>query len=182
MIARKTGIPPGIPVFRENAGRALREREMGKSASTQIWTEGGIKLVLTNKKEALVFFRQAIKLNPKNAAGFFERGVSYQSAQKYEQAIFEYDRVIELDPQNIQAHFNRGVAHQALGNLEKAAQDFKEAVELKPDHAQAYLHRGKALRQLGQFRPALADFKAAARLGDPEAQSILGSMGINWKA
>ncbi|MBP1712601.1 MAG: Tetratricopeptide 2 repeat protein [Deltaproteobacteria bacterium] len=133
------------------------------------------------KKEAMVFFRQAIKLSPKNATGFFERGVSYQTLQKHEQAIREYDQAIELDPQNVQAYFNRGVAHQTLGNPEKAVQDFKRVVEIKPDYAQAYLNRGKALRQLMQFKQALADFKIAARLGDLDAQSILDSMGISWK-
>ena len=44
---------------------------MGKSVNPHIWTEGGIKLVLSNKKEAMVFFRQAIKLSSKTADGFF---------------------------------------------------------------------------------------------------------------
>ena len=190
-------IPPGLFIIigsirsrvscQDNGSRkkspacTLREEKMGKSANTQIWTESGIKLVLTNKKEAMVFFRQAIKLSPKNATGFFERGVSYQTLQKHEQAIREYDQAIELDPQNVQAYFNRGVAHQTLGNPEKAVQDFKRVVEIKPDYAQAYLNRGKALRQLMQFKQALADFKIAARLGDLDAQSILDSMGISWK-
>jgi tetratricopeptide (TPR) repeat protein len=176
------GFRSKLCLFEKRPTRTLREGKMGKSANTQIWTESGIKLVLTNKKEAMVFFRQAIKLNPKSAAGFFDRGVSYQRLEKHDQAVSEYDRAIELDPQNFQAHFNRGVAHQALGNLEKAVQDFKRAVELKPDYAQAYLNRGKAFRQLQQFKQALGDFKIAARLGDLDAQAILDSMGISWKS
>jgi len=155
---------------------------MGKNANTQIWTDGGIKLVLTNKKEAMVFFRQAIKLNPKTAAAFLARGVACQAEQKHELAIREFDQAIELDAQNAEAHFNRGVAHQAQGNLEKAAQDFNRVLELKPDYARAYLNRGKALRQLQQFKPALGDLKTAARLGNLEARTILDAMGISWKA
>ena len=98
---------------------------------------------------------EAIRLDPKNAKSYLERGLAHRGAEDYGMAIRDYDRATELDPGHISAHLNRGNAHYAVGGYELAVGDYTRVLELDPDnlmrHAIAYIGRANALGRTGDY-------------------------------
>jgi tetratricopeptide (TPR) repeat protein len=50
-------------------------------------------------EKAIQDYNQAIKLNPKNAGAFNDRGNTYTKLKQFEKAIQDYNQAIELDPE-----------------------------------------------------------------------------------
>ena len=55
-------------------------------------------------------FGESIKLNPKEASAYFDRGIAYYEKQYYDRAVADFDQVTKIEPKNAQAYYNRGIA------------------------------------------------------------------------
>ena len=65
------------------------------------------------KKEydkAIADYDQAIRLDPKYAAAYHNRGLAWYAKKEYDKAIADYDEAIRLDPKYAVAYDNRGDA------------------------------------------------------------------------
>ena len=62
---------------------------------------------------AIQDFSQAIKLDPKNAAALYSRGLTYSNDGQWDRAIQDYDEAIKLNPNDVRALSNRGNAYLA---------------------------------------------------------------------
>jgi tetratricopeptide (TPR) repeat protein len=49
--------------------------------------------------QAIAEYPRAIKLNPKHAAAYNNRGVAYAAKGDYDRAIADYNEAIDIDPQ-----------------------------------------------------------------------------------
>ncbi len=72
----------------------------------------------------------AIKLNPKNAYLYFDRGNLHAENKDFARAIEDYDSAIKLDPKLAEAYYNRGIANVNLGNTDAGIADLSKAGEL----------------------------------------------------
>ena len=109
---------------------------------------------------------EAIRLNPKDAVGYFNRGDAYHSLNKMKQAIDNYDEAIRLDPQFADAYHNRGTTYRNLGQLERAIEDYNHAIRLNPKDAVVYFNRGSTNKLHGKKGEAEDDFKKVITLTD----------------
>ncbi len=75
-------------------------------------------------------FSEALKLAPKNAYIYYNRGNLLAADQRYDRAIDDYTRAIELDPSLAEAWYNRGVAYYHAGHPHEAQSDLSKAGEL----------------------------------------------------
>jgi tetratricopeptide (TPR) repeat protein len=107
---------------------------------------------------AIEKYSACLKILPKDANIFFDRGLAYQYSGQYSKAIADYSRAIELDPQMDDAFYNRAVAHHQLGEFGPAIQDYSKAIELDDDEAVFYWNRGVAFSDLGEYREATSDY------------------------
>lgn len=73
---------------------------------------------------------EAIKVAPKNAYLFYNRGNLYAAAKNYSRAIDDYSRAIEIDPNFAEAYLNRGLARCYSGKTTDGLHDFSKAGEL----------------------------------------------------
>ena len=73
---------------------------------------------------------EAIKVAPKNAYLFYNRGNLYAAAKNYSRAIDDYSRAIEIDPNFAEAYLNRGLACCYSGKTTDGLHDFSKAGEL----------------------------------------------------
>jgi len=102
-------------------------------------------------KEAIDSYTEAIKLNPKDAQAYANRGVAYAHLKQYERAIYahlkQYERAIEdfneainITPKDAMAYNNRGLAYAYLKEYNKAIEDYNKAIKINPKDANVYFN------------------------------------------
>ena len=109
---------------------------------------------------------EAIRLDPKRAAAYQNRGAAYNGLGQYERAIDDLSQAIELDPENAGAYTNRGLAYFAVGRYDQAVADLSQAIQLAPKNAVPYFNRAEVFARLGLRDRALQDYDTTTRL-DP---------------
>ncbi len=75
-------------------------------------------------------FAEALKLSPRNAYLYFNRGNLFATEKNYDRAIADYTRALQLDPRLAEAYYNRGVVYAQSGKPREAQQDLSKAGEL----------------------------------------------------
>jgi len=120
-----------------------------------------------NFDAAIAFDTEVIRLNPKNANAYDNRGLAYFAQLNDDQAIADYNQAIRLDPNNAQPYYDRGNAYGHKGNFGRAIEDFNQAIRLNPKDARAYNNRGHAYASRGDHAKAVADYDEAILL-DPQ--------------
>jgi tetratricopeptide (TPR) repeat protein len=83
----------------------------------------------------------AIKLDPKLASAYNNRGAWWEINGRNDKAIDDYGKAIELDPKYALAYDNRGNVYCILHEYDKAIDDFDKAIELAPKYAKAHNSR-----------------------------------------
>ena len=123
--------------------------------------------------EAIADFTEAIRLKPKYAEAYNNRGFVYgRDKREFERAITDFTEAIRLKPKYAEAYKNRANAHMKKGEFVKAIADYTEAIRLKPEHANAYYNRASVYeRDKGQFERSIADFTEVIRLKPKHADA-----------
>jgi tetratricopeptide (TPR) repeat protein len=111
-------------------------------------------------------YTEVIRLNPKDAIAYNNRGLAYDSKGFYDHAIADYTEAIRLDPNLVVAYNNRGSAYDAKGDYDRAIADYTEAIRLDPNFSTSYYKRGDIYNDKGDYDHAITDYTEAIRL-DP---------------
>jgi tetratricopeptide (TPR) repeat protein len=117
----------------------------------------------------------------RQAAALRLRGILHRQADRYEQAIADFDRALELRPDHNASLGDRGEAYRLMGRHDQALSDFSGAIELDPEDTWAIASRGQAYQAMGRYEEALADFNRAIEL-DPELDWPIISRGQAYQA
>lgn len=135
-------------------------------------------------------FNRAIKLNPKFADAFYDRGRAYDWKEQYLLAIKDYDQAIKLNskhanaikhreltiilkriddrkikrlPKDAEGGVERGQVYMRNTQFDLAIKDFSHSIELASKPRNVYYYRGKAYLETGQFDLAIKDFNNAIK-------------------
>ncbi len=154
---------------KEVATIALKVKKNDLTA--QYWFERGNNAVQLD--ERICFYSNAIRLEPRLAAAFINRGNVRQLKGDLEGAIADHNEALRLKPDYAEAFSNRGNARLAKGDREGAIADHNEAIRLKPDFAEAFSNRGHARQAMGDLVGAIADYDVAIRLKPDYAQAFI---------
>jgi adenylate cyclase len=112
---------------------------------------------------------QALTLDAGVAEAHASRGLALSLAQRYEEAMGEFEQATRLDPNSFEAHYFYGRACFAQNRLEQAAALFERAAELKPDDYQSVAFLTMIYRSIGRER----EIDAAARKAVERAEQEL---------
>ncbi len=148
------------------SGEQAQERqEANLNVSTKkVYTEGLKNLEQQDLHGAIKKFTATIKLNPKFAPAYNDRGVARYTLGYKQSAIEDLTTAIELNPYRAKYHSNRAFMLAGLKDYTGAIADYNSALLLKPNLAQAYFNRGAIRLQTENSLAALADFESAIRL------------------
>ncbi|KAL0267134.1 UNVERIFIED_CONTAM: hypothetical protein PYX00_009488 [Menopon gallinae] len=107
-----------------------------------------------------------------------EKGNTFFSSGKYEEAITHYEKAIELCPQNevmsLATFFqNKAAAYEKLKNYDEVKKACNAALALNPKYTKALLRRAKAYEQTKELALAFEDFTAVCILENFQSQSTL---------
>jgi len=84
---------------------------------------------------AILDYDQAIRLDPKNAAAFGNRGNIFARKRQYERAIADYSEAVRLAPDDWMTFKNRALALRYVGQYDRAIADYRKALTLNVDEA-----------------------------------------------
>ncbi len=120
-------------------------------------------------ERAVIFFEQAIALDPRYVRAHVELGASYASKADYlampglhERAIAQFRRALDLDPRYVRAWRDLGQALVASGAIDEGMEVIRKALALSPDDPAPLSAMGRALFiGKGEFGAALAYFDQA---------------------
>ncbi|XP_036347215.1 protein O-mannosyl-transferase Tmtc3 [Rhagoletis pomonella] len=142
--------------------------------------------------EALLYFQQAVQIQPDDIGAHINVGRTYNNMQQYDQAEVAYRRAKSLFPQvkpgesyqariapnhlNVFINLAQLIARNST-RLEEADLLYRQAISMRADYVQAYINRGDILMKLN--RTALAqEVYEKALLYDSENADIYYNLGV----
>ena len=108
--------------------------------------------------EAIKYFTESLRLNPKNAGNLINRALCHYHLNKYRDAMADYDRAIDLEPNNFVGHYNRGLLRANVGEDNLAIEDFNFILSIDPDDMMATFNRATLLDNIGDYQGAIRDY------------------------
>jgi tetratricopeptide (TPR) repeat protein len=108
-----------------------------------------------------------IKLNPKDAIAYHNRGEAYALKGDVDRAISDYNKAIELSPNYAPAYNSRGRAYTSKGDYVHAVADVTKAGELAPQKASAPVVQKASVPVTAKAEPPKANASAKPRLAAP---------------
>jgi tetratricopeptide (TPR) repeat protein len=114
--------------------------------------------------EALVEFRQALRLMPDLDRAHLGLGAALQGKGDLDGAITEYRAVLKRHANDASAHNNLGSVLQLQGDVAGAIREYRTAVDSQPDDALTHFNLGTALATNRQVQEAVEEYRTAIRL------------------
>jgi tetratricopeptide (TPR) repeat protein len=121
--------------------------------------------------QAIRDFDEAIRLEPNDAATYFDRAFTLAERKEFDRAIADYDQAIRIDPGYAAAYVNRGNVRFSRKEFDRAIADYDQAIRIDPDDSLAYLLRGNTWISQDNFDKAIVNYDKAISLGRSDASS-----------
>jgi tetratricopeptide (TPR) repeat protein len=116
-------------------------------------------------KESAEAYRQAIRLDPYNAAdAYYALGLTYRDWGRADDEIQAYKQAIRLKPDYASAYETLGLRYVRSKKYAEGAETFKQLALLKPGDAAAPNNLGEAYLGMNRFSEAVEAFRQAIRL------------------
>ncbi|MCK4525836.1 tetratricopeptide repeat protein [candidate division WOR-3 bacterium] len=148
-----------------------------------LYSTGLTFLWIEDYKNALSYFEQALKKDPRHADACVNVGYCNGKLGRYNEAIKAYKQAIRIKPDYADAHYNLGVTYGELGRYSEAIKAYKQTIRIKPDDARAHYNLGVAYGILGRYNEAIKVYKQAVRIKPDFAEAhfnlgaIYGELG-----
>ena len=83
-----------------------------------------------NYEDAITYYTKVLKVNPKDAISYNNRGLAWGKKGDYDNAIADFTKAVEIDPQFADAYKNRGIVYYNKGDYNRTCSDFQKSCEL----------------------------------------------------
>jgi Tfp pilus assembly protein PilF len=169
---------------REGADERVRWGQAAVAVAPTNWAahnQVGIALYDKNDlDEAMVEYREAIRLDPKLSLPHNNLGLALYGKNDLDGAMAEYREAIRLDPKFAWPHYNLGLALKDKNDLDGAMVEYREAIRLDPKFAALHNDLGIALYGKNDLDAAIAEYRKAIRL-DPKYAMPHINLGLALK-
>jgi tetratricopeptide (TPR) repeat protein len=155
----------------EKLGRHAEAIEASKKAvnlrpsAESYFNIGLASYYLKQYREATDAYRQAIRLDPYNAAdAYYALGLVYRDWGKADDEIQAYKQAIKLKPDYTSAYERLGSRYIKSRKFNEAVEVFKQLASLRPGDATTPNNLGEAYLELGRKDEAISAFRHAIQL------------------
>jgi tetratricopeptide (TPR) repeat protein len=124
-------------------------------------------------KEAIIEFKNVLKIDPNDAEAHHQLARSYIANQKFREAFWELNETVRLDPSNKDARLTLTGLSLLIRDYEEVLRHAEAILELYPDNAGAWVAKGQALVQMDRMEEAEAAYLQAIEV-DPEQGASYG--------
>jgi len=142
-------------------------KALGGKPDYDFWLYQNIGIVYLAQKyyaQALKFFDQSLKLNPRSPEAYMLKASVNEAQNDHESAFENYSKAIEYNPYFAQAFHNRAIIYCRRGQLDLAITDLTQAIKIIPDFLTAYYLRGQIYGIMGEKAKALDDFNIVLKI------------------
>ena len=119
---------------------------------------------LLKDKNAILYYDNAISLEPQNEYVLYNKALFFQDMQDWNKALAAYAQLHEINKFHSDGHYNLGFIHMELELYNIAANNFSDAIYSNSSFYQAYYARGICFETLGKINQAESDYKRAIEL------------------
>lgn len=131
------------------------------------------KVVTQRLADAIVEYREAIRLDPKYAQPHNDLGHVWVVLGKMDDAVIEYRDAIQLDPRSVLAHASLGDVLTMQSKYDDAVPEYRKALQLEPDEPALHYAVGSALLHKAQSETSLTS--RTSSLDDACAEFMQGA-------
>jgi len=132
---------------------------------------GVLKGSKNQHKEALEFFRKALRIDQNNSSLNFNIAKAFSENGEEDKALKYHLIATKLNPTHPEAWLNFG---KSLSNINKHNESlgcYIKALDLRPEYSEAWTNRGCVLMDLGQYVEALASFDESLKINPHIAEA-----------
>jgi tetratricopeptide (TPR) repeat protein len=152
------------------AGYAALTSELGEQSyllhrSVLQYNTAQACMVSGRVEEALVYYANAVAMDPCYSEYHNEIGNILQGQGNYDDALGSYCKAIMYSPPYPEVYFNKALCHARQGRHDDALDCLAISLELRPDQPDVHAVRAEVLSELGRADEALADYDCAIALG-----------------
>ena len=115
-------------------------------------------------EEAVMQYRQAIKINPFYSKAHNNLGHALSELKRYDEAIERYRQAISIEANYAEAYNNLANALGKEGKLKESIAYYNEAIRFKSDYAEAHFNLGVALGRQSWSKEAIVQYRQALQI------------------
>jgi len=138
---------------------------------------GSIYIKTGEYDNAIIALKQAITLDPSDAAPYNDIGYAYIMKEDYEKAEAYILDSLSKDPAYPFAYINSGLLHEKEGNFKLAEKAYHLAINLNPNIPQAHNNLAGLYERFGKRQLAIKEYRKAIEL-DPENAKTHYNLGV----
>jgi tetratricopeptide (TPR) repeat protein len=149
-----SGAAPAAAVLDENRVKALTAVAQQQPTSTQPRVElGNLYFDAERYPDAIKWYDEAFKLNPKDVNVSTDLGVSYYYTNQPDRALQQFDESLKIDPKHAKTLLNMGIV-RAFGkqDLAGAEQAWQQVIQMEPNSPEGQAAK-RALDSLKSAHP-----------------------------
>lgn len=142
------------PVRPSAEGRIARDMR-----AQQLFVRGLTYAQIGKHDEALVHFREALKLAPGEAAVLAAAAESYSALGEESSAVYYARQAVESEPDNIHYHLQLAQLHLAADEPRRAAEIFERLQKQFPGNTDVLYQKARVQAMLGEFEAAIQTYE-----------------------
>lgn len=152
---------PGRSIERFQYTRCSGQPEFIRKSAHLFTTLGNHYKKRFGYRDAQMHYEESIRLSPKKAEPFVQKGLLYFASKQYERAQEDFKFASGVEPGYPASYYGLALVSSIRGKLEEALEYLQFALNLKADYAEAYNLRGNVYRAKKQFKKANQSFDKA---------------------
>jgi tetratricopeptide (TPR) repeat protein len=129
-----------------------------------------------NWKKAILFYQQAIDLDPSFSEACNDLGAVFQRLGQFQEAVNWYHKALSIDPFFAEAWYNLGNIFKEMKDWDQTISCSRRAVELDPGLSPAYYNLGVAFYQKGLLEEAVGFWQKTIEL-KPDNFLVYSNLG-----
>ena len=124
-------------------------------------------------------FKQAVRIEPNNAAYNSNYANTLQDTWKIEESLPFYQKAIELKPDFVDAHFNLGNSFRKLQRFPEALKCYEQAKRINPQYVKCYINTAVVYEAMKQIDRAIAEIFEALKFA-PQSFELLSYLAVMY--
>lgn len=142
-------------------------------------------LLSSNQKDtiSLDYYRNAIRLQPKNVQPHYNMAMFYQEREMTKQAVDKYNYIIKsVDSTYVNSYFNLAYIYMTYGNnVKKSIELFKKSIQIKPNYFEAYNNLAFCYEEQKQYKLAIENYNKCLEIMPNYELAIAGLNRLDKK-